>query len=156
MSADGTPPERVSEILVKWGANMVGVNCDGPTMVYEIARKMVQADHAPVCGASFSAPQKLAIVVFSLTPAPPTACPNAGQPRSLDSRMMYMATPEYFGVYGRRMLKAGVRAVGGCCGTTAEHLEVLSSAVRMLAAGVDNLEEVRVARGIACTARPLV
>jgi hypothetical protein len=40
------------------------------------------------------------------------ACPNAGQPRLLDSRMLYMATPEYFAVFGRRMLKAGVRGVG--------------------------------------------
>jgi len=111
---DGTPPERVAEMLTKWGANMVGVNCDGPAHVYEVAVKMVKACRTPV-----------------------VASPNAGQPRHLDQRLMYMATPEYFGVYGRRMLKAGVRVIGGCCGTTAAHLEVLSSAVRMLAAGIE-------------------
>tara|TARA_R110002050_G_scaffold117838_1_gene234800 strand:- start:2020 stop:2460 length:441 start_codon:yes stop_codon:yes gene_type:complete len=123
---------------------MVGVNCDGPTLVFEIARKMVEAGHAPVSGKQL-VPLKLFNGSYSssiLTRFLFLACPNAGQPRSIDQRMMYMATPEYFGVYGRRMLKAGVRAVGGCCGTTGEHLEVLSSAVRMLAAGVDNLEEV--------------
>jgi hypothetical protein len=52
-----------------------------------------------------------------------------------------MATPEYFAVFGKRMLKAGVRGVGGCCGTTSEHLEVLSGPVRMLSAG-KSIEEV--------------
>eukprot|EP00008_Paramoeba_atlantica_P012591 CAMPEP_0201489498 /NCGR_PEP_ID=MMETSP0151_2-20130828/22842_1 /ASSEMBLY_ACC=CAM_ASM_000257 /TAXON_ID=200890 /ORGANISM="Paramoeba atlantica, Strain 621/1 / CCAP 1560/9" /LENGTH=685 /DNA_ID=CAMNT_0047875113 /DNA_START=63 /DNA_END=2121 /DNA_ORIENTATION=- len=110
---DGTPPERVAELLVSWGANSVGVNCDGPARVYETAVKMVKSSRVPV-----------------------VACPNAGQPRVLDSRMLYMATPEYFSVYGRRMLKAGVRGVGGCCGTTSEHLEMLAGSVRMLAAGL--------------------
>eukprot|EP00009_Paramoeba_aestuarina_P005771 CAMPEP_0201523328 /NCGR_PEP_ID=MMETSP0161_2-20130828/19451_1 /ASSEMBLY_ACC=CAM_ASM_000251 /TAXON_ID=180227 /ORGANISM="Neoparamoeba aestuarina, Strain SoJaBio B1-5/56/2" /LENGTH=682 /DNA_ID=CAMNT_0047922419 /DNA_START=63 /DNA_END=2111 /DNA_ORIENTATION=+ len=115
--ADGTPPCRVAELLHEWGANAVGPNCDGPAAIYDIAVKMVCKKVAPV-----------------------VACPNAGHPRLLDSRMLYMATPEYFCVYGKRMLKAGVRGVGGCCGTTGDHLEMLTGSIRMLAAGVDHGE----------------
>ena len=52
-----------------------------------------------------------------------------------------MATPEYFCVYAKRMLKAGVKGVGGCCGTTSEHLEMLTGPIRMLAAGVSDFSD---------------
>jgi homocysteine S-methyltransferase len=62
---------------------------------------------------------------------PVLAAPNAGLPRRVDERMVYVSTPEYFGVYARRMVRVGVRLVGGCCGTTPEHIKRVAAAVRM-------------------------
>jgi homocysteine S-methyltransferase len=106
---DGTAPERVAEMLVRAGADIVGVNCcDGPAVVHEVATQMLKAG------------------------VPVSAQPNAGRPRRLDHRTLYMATPEYFGVYARRLFKAGVRLVGGCCGTRAEHVAAIAAAARMI------------------------
>jgi homocysteine S-methyltransferase len=65
------------------------------------------------------------------------AVPNAGLPRRVDDRMVYVSTPEYFGVYARRMFKLGVRFVGGCCGTTPEHIKRIAAAARMAGAVKD-------------------
>jgi len=109
---DGTGPARVAELLATWGANVVGVNCcEGPAIVHDVAAAMVPSG------------------------LPVSAMPNAGRPRRLDQRTLYMATAEYFGVYARRMLKAGVRAVGGCCGTQPEHIAAIAAAVRMVGGG---------------------
>jgi len=106
--ADGTGPERMAELLRDWGADAVGVNCaDGPAGVYEMATRMRGVG------------------------LPVTAQPNAGLPRRIEGRFAYMATPEYFQVYARRLFKAGIHAVGGCCGTTAEHVRKIAAAARM-------------------------
>jgi 5,10-methylenetetrahydrofolate reductase len=55
--------------------------------------------------------------------------PNAGEPRYVDDRLMYLATPEYFGEYAKRFLQAGVRIIGGCCGTTPAHIEAIRKSV---------------------------
>src|SRR6185436_1413050 len=60
-----------------------------------------------------------------------TAVPNAGLPRRVDERLIYISTPEYFGLFARRMFKLGVRLVGGCCGTTPEHIRRIAGAARM-------------------------
>ena len=65
---------------------------------------------------------------------PVIAAPNAGLPRRVDERMVYVSTPEYFGVYARRMYKLGIRIVGGCCGTTPEHIKRIAAAARMATA----------------------
>jgi homocysteine S-methyltransferase len=110
--ADGTGPEAMAEQLVAWGADAIGVNCaDGPAGVYEMSARML----APG--------------------APLIAQPNAGLPQRVEGRFAYMATPEYFQIYARRLYKAGVKAVGGCCGTTAEHVRKISAAARMASAG---------------------
>ena len=61
--------------------------------------------------------------------------PNAGLPRNVDGRLIYMATPEYFDVFARRMVQAGALWVGGCCGTTPEHVRWMANSVRMLGGG---------------------
>eukprot|EP01104_Vermistella_antarctica_P019253 TRINITY_DN745_c0_g1_i3.p1 TRINITY_DN745_c0_g1~~TRINITY_DN745_c0_g1_i3.p1 ORF type:complete len:678 (+),score=156.26 TRINITY_DN745_c0_g1_i3:1203-3236(+) len=111
---DGSTPETVARLLVKWGADVVGVNCGGPSDVYEVARRMAEVDDRAT---------------------PVMATPNSGQPKNIDTRTMYMSTPEYFGVYGRRLLKAGVMLVGGCCGVGKSHLLALAGAVRMQGGG---------------------
>lgn len=111
-TADGADPARVARLLKSWGADVVGANCmEGPNIIYDIVLEMLD------CG------------------APIIAQPNAGYPRSIDERLVYMATPEYFGVYARRFYQAGCAIVGGCCGTGPEHVRQISAAARMLGGG---------------------
>ncbi len=109
--ADGTSAGDIALRMVGWGASVVGANCsDGPMTLLEAAREMIAAG----------------------VNVPIAAAPNAGLPRRVDERLVYVSTPEYFGVYARRMLKVGVTLVGGCCGTTPEHVRRIASAVRMM------------------------
>lgn len=111
-TGDGADPERVARLLIDWGANVIGANClEGPHVIFDVVEKMVGRG------------------------VPVSAMPNAGYPRKVDERLIYMATPEYFGVYARRYLKAGVRIVGGCCGTGPEHIRRVSDAARMMGGG---------------------
>jgi homocysteine S-methyltransferase len=110
--ADGTGAAEVARLLREWGAQAVGVNCsDGPMHVLAAIEQMRD------CG------------------LPIVAAPNAGLPRRVDERMVYVSTPEYFGVYARRMFRQGVRGIGGCCGTTPDHIKRIAAAARMFAAG---------------------
>jgi len=112
--AEGTTPSEVARLAREWGASIVGVNCsDGPMAVLAAIEKMVAVG------------------------LPILAAPNAGLPRRVDERMVYVSTPEYFGVYARRMIRVGARLVGGCCGTTPEHIKRIAAAVRMVGAPVD-------------------
>jgi len=63
---------------------------------------------------------------------PLAAMPNAGSPRLVDDRVLYMATPEYMAEYARRFIYAGTRLIGGCCGTTPDHIRAIASMVRAL------------------------
>jgi 5,10-methylenetetrahydrofolate reductase len=106
---DGTSPERCAAILTAHGADVVGVNCcAGPSVVFDVAVEMLKG--APLVAAQ----------------------PNAGLPRVVDARTIYMATPEYLGVFAKRYYKAGVRLVGGCCGTRPEHVAAMAAAARMM------------------------
>jgi len=66
-----------------------------------------------------------------LTDKPLCLMPNAGRPQYTDGRMIYMSTPEYFSVYTKRFIEKGVRVMGGCCGTTPEHIEKMANALAM-------------------------
>ena len=106
---DGSEPEDVAAALQEWGADVIGANCgEGPELVFHVARRMLGDDRLVI------------------------AQPNAGSPESIDGRSVYVGNPEFFGVYGKRMLKAGIRAVGGCCGTTPNHIHSMRGAVRMM------------------------
>jgi homocysteine S-methyltransferase len=65
-----------------------------------------------------------------VTKKPLSAQPNAGMPRNVEGRNIYMASPEYFGSYARRFVRVGARVVGGCCGTTPEHIRAIQRMVR--------------------------
>jgi len=109
--ASGVDPLNVGKRLVTAGADVVGANCGlGPPELYEIATQLVP------CG------------------APVSIQPNAGLPRVVEGRTIYIANPEHFGVFARRLLQAGVRMIGGCCGTTPEHTRRMLGAVRMIGA----------------------
>jgi methionine synthase / methylenetetrahydrofolate reductase(NADPH) len=114
--AEGTEAEEIARLAREWGASIVGVNCsDGPMGVLAAVTKMVPIG------------------------LPVLASPNAGQPRRVDERMVYVSTPEYFGVYARRMIRVGVRLVGGCCGTTPDHIKRIAAAARMAGAAGDTV-----------------
>jgi methionine synthase / methylenetetrahydrofolate reductase (NADH) len=107
--ADGSTPEHVATTLRDWGADAIGVNCgDGPQLALAIAERMRGAG-LPFC-----------------------VQPNAGLPRTVDGRLLYMATPEYFDVFARRTIQIGATMIGGCCGTTPEHVRWMAKSGRML------------------------
>ncbi|MEO8801467.1 MAG: bifunctional homocysteine S-methyltransferase/methylenetetrahydrofolate reductase [Polyangiaceae bacterium] len=118
--ADGTDASEIAARMRDAGADVVGVNCsDGPMNVMSAVERML----------------KLGVPIM--------AVPNAGLPHRVDERLVYVSTPEYFGLYARRMFKLGVRVVGGCCGTTPEHIKRVSAAARMAGASssTDHVEE---------------
>jgi methionine synthase / methylenetetrahydrofolate reductase(NADPH) len=107
-SLDGTPPETFAPELEHAGADVIGVNCAvGPAAMLETIERMAK-----------------------LTPARLAAQPNAGRPRDVEGRNLYLCSPEYMASYARRFIAAGARLVGGCCGTTAEHIRQIKAAVR--------------------------
>jgi len=107
--ADGSTPEQVAATLRDWGADVIGVNCgDGPQLALAIAERMRGAG-MPLC-----------------------VQPNAGLPRTVDGRLLYMATPEYLDVFARRTIQLGATMIGGCCGTTPDHVHWMAKSGRML------------------------
>ncbi len=71
-------------------------------------------------------------LIQKITDKPISIQPNAGYPREVDGRKMYMSTPEYMAEYGKRFFEKGVKIIGGCCGTTPDHIRELGKAVRAL------------------------
>src|SRR6185369_5056858 len=105
---DGTPPEQFAPELEKRGASMIGVNCAvGPGPMLETIERME------------------AVTRMKLS-----AQPNAGKPRDVEGRNIYLCSPEYMASYARRFILHNVRLVGGCCGTTPEHIKQIKAAVR--------------------------
>ena len=105
----GMPPDEIADRLIAAGADVVGANCGiGPAELYNVGASM--------CGRG----------------RPVILQPNAGLPASVEGRTLYVANPEHFGVFARRMLKSGVAMIGGCCGTTPAHTRAMLGAVRML------------------------
>ncbi len=104
---DGTPPESFAPELERAGASVIGLNCSvGPAAMLESLERL-----------------------SSVTSAPLSAQPNAGRPRDVDGRNLYLCSPEYMAMYARRFIAAGARLIGGCCGTTPEHIRHIKTAV---------------------------
>lgn len=96
----GASVEQAARAAERWGADAAGLNCSvGPAVILDGVERMAAATRLPV-----------------------SAQPNAGLPRAVGDRKMYLAEPEYMAVYARRLIRAGARLVGGCCGTTPEHV----------------------------------
>src|ERR1700733_9509308 len=68
------------------------------------------------------------------TNVPLIAMPNAGMPRAVDGRNIYLCSPEYMASFARKLVKAGVQFVGGCCGTTPAHIRSMKSSLRAMGA----------------------
>ena len=106
----GALPEDFARKLDEWGADIIGLNCSvGPAAILEALEIM-----AAVTGRKLSAQ------------------PNAGMPRTVEGRNIYLSSPEYLASYARRFIQSGARLVGGCCGTTPEHIKAIKAAVRSL------------------------
>lgn len=106
---DGSDPETFAPRLEEWGADVIGCNCSvGPVAMLEAIERVRAATSLPL-----------------------SAQPNAGIPRSVEGRNIYLCSPEYMASYARKFVAAGVRIVGGCCGTTPEHIRIMKSAFRV-------------------------
>ncbi len=110
----GTTPETFGRQLDKWGADVIGVNCSvGPSALLTVLERL-----------------------RTVTDRPLAVQPNAGPPHVLDDRTLYLCTPDYLGKYARRFVEAGAHLIGGCCGTTPEHISTLAKAVKRSRAAV--------------------
>ena len=107
---DGTSIEDFTRALDALPVDAIGLNCSsGPRVMLETIEKMAAYTHKPL-----------------------SALPNAGLPAEVDGRNIYLCSPEYMAQYAARFLEAGARIVGGCCGTTPEHIREIGSEVRKL------------------------
>jgi methionine synthase / methylenetetrahydrofolate reductase(NADPH) len=107
----GTTPELLAQRLDEWGADVIGFNCSvGPAGMLSAIEQ-----------------------VRTLTARPISAQPNAGLPREIHGRKMYMASPEYMATFTGRLIRAGAKFVGGCCGTTPEHTRRMADAMYAIA-----------------------
>ena len=114
----GATAEDVVRRLDQWGADVIGLNCSvGPQIILECIERM-----APLTSRKLSAQ------------------PNAGMPREVGGRSMYMASPEYMATYARHLIQAGAKVIGGCCGTTPEHIKAICEGIRPLNPRLERVE----------------
>lgn len=107
---DGTSAEKAAQRLTATGADAIGCNCSsGPVTVLSVIERM-----------------------RPLTTLPLAAMPNAGIPRAVEGRTIYMTSPEYMASFTRKLVKAGASIVGGCCGTTPSYTRAMKSALRAM------------------------
>jgi len=106
----GTSPEVFTRKLEEWGAHVVGVNCSvGPAAMLQCLERMARVTSRPL-----------------------SAMPNAGVPRNVEGRNIYLCSPDYLAEYSRRFILTGARLVGGCCGTTPAHIRAIKGAIRSM------------------------
>ena len=106
----GTQPETAVGVLQSLGADAIGINCStGPEEMIPLVERMRRYANLPIL-----------------------AKPNAGMPELVDGETVYAMTPEQFAGYGRRLVEAGAGIIGGCCGTTKEHITALAQTVRLM------------------------
>jgi methionine synthase / methylenetetrahydrofolate reductase (NADH) len=104
----GTTAEIFTTRIDQWGADVIGLNCGvGPAIVLNSIEKM-----------------------RTFTNRKLSAQPNAGLPRDVGGRQIYMCSPEYMAEYSRRIIQAGANFVGGCCGSTPAHIKMIADAIR--------------------------
>ena len=107
---DGSSSAQAAALLTEWGASAVGVNCStGPATVLTAIESMRPATSLPIA-----------------------AMPNAGLPRAVEGRNIYLCSPEYMASFARKAVAAGAQIVGGCCGTTPNHIRAMRAAIRSL------------------------
>jgi homocysteine S-methyltransferase len=106
----GTDTETFTREMDSWPVDVIGLNCSvGPKATLETIERMMQYSSKPM-----------------------SAMPNAGLPTRVEGRNMYLCSPEYMAQYARRLLWAGVKIIGGCCGTTPDHIKLIRSETRSL------------------------
>jgi homocysteine S-methyltransferase len=109
---DGSTPEQAAHRLTEAGADAIGCNCSvGPATVLTAIERMRQETALPL-----------------------VAMPNAGMPRNIEGRNIYLTSPEYLARFARKAIRAGASWVGGCCGTTPAHIRAMRSEIRAMLA----------------------
>jgi methionine synthase / methylenetetrahydrofolate reductase(NADPH) len=127
----GDTPRDLAQRLDRAGADVIGLNCSvGPDIMLDAIEEMA-----------------------AVTARKISCQPNAGLPRDVNGRQMYMASPDYFAKYAKRLIHKGVKFIGGCCGTTPEHVKMMADAVRPLSPRrsfviVEGSEKTAVAAGV--------
>jgi methionine synthase / methylenetetrahydrofolate reductase(NADPH) len=117
---DDASAEVAARRLTEWGADAIGCNCSaGPATVLNVIERMRRETTLPLA-----------------------AMPNAGLPKSVEGRHIYMASPEYMASFARKFVRAGATFVGGCCGTTPTHTRAMKSALRAIAAQEESVQVV--------------
>jgi len=113
----GADPETFTREMDSWPVDVIGLNCSvGPKATFETLERMLAVSSKPM-----------------------SAMPNAGLPMRVEGRNIYLCSPEYMAQYARRMLWAGVKIIGGCCGTTPDHIKLIRSETRSLQPGQKTL-----------------
>jgi len=113
----GADTETFTKRLDEWPVDVIGANCSaGPKVMLETVEKMMLYSKKPM-----------------------SAMPNAGHPQRVEGRNIYLCSPEYMSQYARRFLWAGVKIIGGCCGTTPEHIKLVRSEARSLQPGQSHI-----------------
>jgi len=106
----GDVPATIAKRLDLAGADVIGLNCSvGPDVMLDAVEE-----------------------IGTVTAKKISCQPNAGLPREVNGRQMYMASPDYMAKYAKRLIHKGVKFLGGCCGTTPEHIKMMRDAVRPL------------------------
>jgi homocysteine S-methyltransferase len=106
----GVTPEDFTKALEELGVEVIGVNCSvGPAVMLQCAERMSRVTSLPI-----------------------SVMPNAGMPRQVDGRNLYLCSPDYMAEYAKRFIMTGVRIVGGCCGTTPVHIKAMRAAIKAL------------------------
>jgi homocysteine S-methyltransferase len=113
----GADTETFTREMDSWPVDVIGLNCSvGPKAAFETLERMLAVSSKPM-----------------------SAMPNAGLPMRVEGRNIYLCSPEYMAQYARRMLWAGVKIIGGCCGTTPDHIKLIRSETRSLQPGQKTL-----------------
>ncbi len=108
--ASGTTVERAARAAEQWEAEAVGLNCSvGPAVILDGLERMAEVTRLPLA-----------------------AVPNAGLPRAIGDRRIYVTGPDYMAQYARRAIETGARLVGGCCGTTPGHIRRIAQIVETI------------------------
>ncbi len=130
---DGSEPEHFAARIEGFGVDVLGCNCSvGPVTMLDALERVRQ-----------------------VTTLPLAAQPNAGMPRNVEGRNIYLCSPEYMASYARKFVDAGAMFVGGCCGTTPDHIRSMKSALRAGDARVSSFAVVTTTRQTTVVRKPL-
>lgn len=130
---DGTEVEAFGPRLTDFGVDVVGCNCSiGPAAMLDTVERLRRVTSLPLA-----------------------AQPNAGMPRSVEGRNIYLCSPEYMASYARKFVAAGVSLIGGCCGTTPEHIRAMKSALRVGEARTSSFHVTVASKAAAPAVKPL-
>jgi homocysteine S-methyltransferase len=130
---DGAEPETFGVRLTDFGVDVVGCNCSiGPAAMLDTVERLRKATSLPLA-----------------------AQPNAGMPRSVEGRNIYLCSPEYMASYARKFVAAGVSLVGGCCGTTPEHIHAMKLAMKVDAARTSSFHVTEARLAVPPAVKPL-